>query len=370
MLDALGEETARLLRSAPRGERRHPQEGRGPGRAGSSRTPAPRPTGRAAKPRRSSQTRSAEAEAKAAELLAAAEARAAAALDAATAESNSIVDHARHQGREMLEEAKSARERVLGDLVRRRALLNGQIEELRGGRDRLLDAYRTVKRTFLEATEALAQVEARAAVERTTSHAEPIDIAAEIAAEIEELDAALPGGVTDSADAETADEHAASDSTGAAGSAADDEFSEHVQLVPASASDSATTEETEVATALADVDTLFARLRAGHDDAAASGETSESPTEAAADGPRISVDEWRERRSHAISPLSAPLLKKAKRRRAGRSERIARLGPAPQGPPHSPAGAGRSRRGPRRLGDGAAGFGRPRVPGGPDRGGP
>ena len=45
--------------------------------------------------------------------------------------------------------------------------LHGQIEELRTGRDHLLDAYRTVKRTFLEATEALAQVEVRAAEERT-----------------------------------------------------------------------------------------------------------------------------------------------------------------------------------------------------------
>ena len=48
---------------------------------------------------------------------------------------------------------------------------SAQIEELRGGRDRLLDAYRTVKRTFLEATEALAQVEARAAAERSTTAA-------------------------------------------------------------------------------------------------------------------------------------------------------------------------------------------------------
>ena len=69
---------------------------------------------------------------------------------------------ARQQGREMLDEAKATRERVLADLFRRRELLQSQIDELRTGRDHLLDAYRVVKRTFLEATEALAQVEARA----------------------------------------------------------------------------------------------------------------------------------------------------------------------------------------------------------------
>ena len=77
----------------------------------------------------------------------------------------------------MLDEAKHARERVLADLVRRRTLLQAQIEALRSGRDHLLDAYRIVKRTFLEATEALAQVEARAADERAATTAEPIDIA-------------------------------------------------------------------------------------------------------------------------------------------------------------------------------------------------
>ena len=66
----------------------------------------------------------------------------------------------------MLDEARVARERVLADLGRRRSLLQAQVEELRQGRDRLLEAYRVVKRTFLDATEALAHVEARAASQR------------------------------------------------------------------------------------------------------------------------------------------------------------------------------------------------------------
>ena len=57
------------------------------------------------------------------------------------------------------------RERILADLGRRRMLLQAQIDELRAGRDRLLDSYRVVKRTLNDATEALVQVEARAAQE-------------------------------------------------------------------------------------------------------------------------------------------------------------------------------------------------------------
>lgn len=72
---------------------------------------------------------------------------------------------ARAAGREIVEEAQAVRERVLSDLATRRALLQTQLEELRGGRDRLLDAYRTVKRTLDEATDALAQVESRASSE-------------------------------------------------------------------------------------------------------------------------------------------------------------------------------------------------------------
>jgi len=54
---------------------------------------------------------------------------------------------------------------VLADLGRRRNLLQVQVDELRAGRDRLLDGYRVVKRTLTDATEALAGVEVRAAAE-------------------------------------------------------------------------------------------------------------------------------------------------------------------------------------------------------------
>ncbi len=158
-----------------------------------------------------------------------------------------MVDAARAQGREMLDEAKAARERVLGDLVRRRALLNAQIEALLRGRDRLLDAYRNVKRTFLEATEALGDVEARAAAERSTTAAEPLDIAAEIAAEIEALEGdspeiEMPGIETPEIDVDV-----------------------DVDVVEAETRAAADDDDDRTTGALADVDSLFARLRSNHD---------------------------------------------------------------------------------------------------------
>src|SRR2546421_8231874 len=239
LLDALGEETARLLRSAREAsdDIRRKAEERAARLVDEAAGDAERTRAEAAELLAS---RVSEAEAKTAELVATAEARASSAIDTAAAEAEALVESARRQGREMLDEAKSARERVLGDLVRRRTLLNAQIEALRGGRDHLLDAYRTVKRTFLDATEALVQVEARAAVERAASSNETIDVAAEIAAEIEKLDIGVP---TDTGDGI---ETAMSSLTAGEGEPGQDP-------------------ETEVATALADVDTLFARLRAGND---------------------------------------------------------------------------------------------------------
>ena len=56
---------------------------------------------------------------------------------------------ARRAGRALVDEARTVRERVLADLGRRRSLLQAQVDELRSGRDRLLDAYRVVKRTLV-----------------------------------------------------------------------------------------------------------------------------------------------------------------------------------------------------------------------------
>ena len=302
----MGEETARLLRSAREAsdDIRAKAEERAARLVDEASSIADRTRAEAVEVLAS---RTAEAEAKSTDMVAAAEARALSMLESARAETEAILEGARHQGREMLDEAKAARERVLGDLVRRRALLNGQIEALRTGRDRLLDAYRTVKGTFLEATEALAQVEARAAEERTASSHEPIDVAAEIAQEIEKLDGELPTELIDVTAVEGAEPGATGES----------ESVERVQLVPVSATATTTSDDADgaTATALADVDTLFARLRAGHDEpdvagAVAGDESEPVPLRV----PASDAKEWRARRAKAIDPLLPAVLKRAKRR--------------------------------------------------------
>jgi DivIVA domain-containing protein len=309
LLDALGEETARLLRSAREAAddiRRRADE-----KAARLIEDAQHLAERTrAEAEEMLAARTQEVETRVADLMAAAEARVRELCDTATAEAESTVESARRQGREMLDEAKAARERVLGDLVRRRALLHGQIEELRGGRDRLLDAYRTVKRTFLDATEALVNVEARAAAERAT--AEPIDVAAEIAAEIEALEGAGEGELATAGEPSVVvDLAGARPEPGAEGSGGEQDSE-------------------SIAGALADVDSLFARIRgagegageaAGAGEAEAAGGEQGEPNAGAEpaaslqdEARKAAATEWRAIRSRAVDPLLAPLLKKTKRR--------------------------------------------------------
>jgi len=316
LLDALGEETARLLRSAREAGdeiRRKAEE-----HAAVVRADAEESAGRALREiDEHVERRREEIESAASETATNAEARAQALADATVAEAEKIIEGARRQGREMLEEAKGARERVLVDLVRRRVLLNAQIEQLRIGRDRLLDAYRSVKRTFLDATEALAQVEGHAAEER--AHAtEPIDIAAEVAAEIEALETAHGDDALVEADVETT-------------------LLVDVASAEQAEPDDDAQDDGETRRALADVDSLFARIRAGHDDApgeegaaiavATLTEASESEATPEMRGagpepgaepepeaePKLTADEWRNLRSDAIDPLLPALLKRTKR---------------------------------------------------------
>ena len=105
------------------------------------------------------------AETEVAEQRAATETELTALREQTTAETAAEIEAAKEAGRELVNEARAVRERILADLGRRRMLLQAQIDELRAGRDRLLDSYRVVKRTLNDATEALVQVEARAAQE-------------------------------------------------------------------------------------------------------------------------------------------------------------------------------------------------------------
>ncbi|HYL53167.1 MAG TPA: hypothetical protein VEZ15_14440, partial [Acidimicrobiia bacterium] len=165
-------------------------------------------------------------------------------------------------------------------------------------------------RTFLEATEALGEVEARAAAERSTTASEPLDVAAEVAAEIDALEAgAAPTEMHAFAPAEIETHEAAADAVDPDAGADDRE------------------NDDRATGALADVDSLFARLRSTQDAPAgavpAQPETADGQPEMerapgldeeAPDGERIvTASEWREVRARAVDPLLGPLLKKAKR---------------------------------------------------------
>ncbi len=84
-----------------------------------------------------------------------AEALLASATDAqqeAAAERERIIEEAKDEGRAMLAEVKDVRSRILEDLQRRRDLGRSQIERLAAGRDQLLAAYAAVRENIDEIT--------------------------------------------------------------------------------------------------------------------------------------------------------------------------------------------------------------------------
>ncbi len=189
LLDALGEETARVLRSAQESaeqirsraeEKAHATIADAEAAAAATRESA---DADAAAMRDAAQTAAAAREDEASQyaeqlretveaeveaLRTATDAATEAMRDESIAAASSEIEASKEAGRELVNEARAVRERILADLGRRRLLLQAQVDELRAGRDRLLDAYRVVKRTLGDATEALVQVEARAGLELST----------------------------------------------------------------------------------------------------------------------------------------------------------------------------------------------------------
>ena len=228
--------------------------------------------------------------------------------------------------------------------------------QLRAGRDNLLDAYRVVKRSFLEATGALAQVEARAAAERV---AHENDRTAESSTSADRVDRRADGERRRVVAGRTGRETAETASVGRAGRRA-----------------------SRATPSLADVDSLFARIRAGQaegrstPDARRSRGRAEVETPAEPDAGRGRIDDAGRARSRrvaetdgagpsaAVEPEAEAPIRAGRRargvagaarrgarpaarrrrqagqaRRAGRSERAARRGAPPQGPPDRGAGA-------------------------------
>ena len=88
-------------------------------------------------------------------------------VESARGEAESVRAKAEQERALTIEGANSTRERILDDLGRRRRVATVQIEQLRAGRERLLEAYSVVRRTLEEAQEELsrADAEARAAAD-------------------------------------------------------------------------------------------------------------------------------------------------------------------------------------------------------------
>lgn len=97
-----------------------------------------------------------------AQVRAQAETEAGAIAAKARSDAGAVVEAGEASARRLMQEAEAARAQVLGDLGRRRRMINVQVEQLRAGRDRLLDAYRVVRRTLDEVSDELERVEVEA----------------------------------------------------------------------------------------------------------------------------------------------------------------------------------------------------------------
>jgi DivIVA domain-containing protein len=337
LLDALGEETTKLLRNAREAARdiRTRAEETSARLRGDAQEDADRVRAEAAE-LLDAKTR--EADAVAAETLARADAGVEERRREVEVRVAAELDEAKTRGRAMVDEARAVRERMLADLAHRRGLLQAQIAELRAGRDHLLDAYRSVKRTFLDATDALAAVEARFAQSRPL----PLDDA--------EIEAALRPDPGETASAELAeslepDTEPVVDEANASAAAAEANAADDVAPAsPSDATDAAgptdTTDTTDTATddgaddgpAVGD---LFARIRAEANEtepeAGLEPHTESEPEPAATDATdAVTVDagdpqagasdagevdrpDPRERAATALAPVLASGAKRAKR---------------------------------------------------------
>jgi DivIVA domain-containing protein len=144
---ALGQETTRVLRSA------HDAAGDMKARAEEGATQvihvAHEEAARIrAEGERGAAERASEAEVTAARIRSGAAAEADSVVEAAREEAQATLAGVQEDCRGMVREAQEVRARVLADLVRRRRALYGQVEQLRGGRQNLVEALREARRSF------------------------------------------------------------------------------------------------------------------------------------------------------------------------------------------------------------------------------
>lgn len=144
LLEHLGEETARVLRSAQ--EAADEIKANATNRAQAIVEEAEAEAGRAralAESLLADRTR--EAEAAATAIQRDIEGKAQAELRQAARDAHAELEAARQRGREMVSEARAVRERILADLAKRRTALQTELDELRAAREGLIGAGRVVK---------------------------------------------------------------------------------------------------------------------------------------------------------------------------------------------------------------------------------
>jgi DivIVA domain-containing protein len=177
LTSALGEETARVLKSAY--DAAHEVKANAEGESARILAEAADQAGRLRVEAESLLARrTAEAEESAAATRREAEDDAERARSAARADAEGILEGARRQGRAMVEEAYQLRSRVLGDLSRRRRALQEQLERLRVGRESLLEAIRLARVSIERIDQSLRPPEP-AAAEPEPAGPEPEPAAAE-----------------------------------------------------------------------------------------------------------------------------------------------------------------------------------------------
>lgn len=138
--------------------------------------------------------RTEEADAAAAEIRAVAQAEAASLVDHARREAEAARAEVVDQARQVVHEAQAARARVLADLARRRRIAHTQVEQLRAGRERLLEAYRVVRRTLDEVADELARAEPEARTAAAVA-ARRLEVALESGAELPDEEPGEAGAV-------------------------------------------------------------------------------------------------------------------------------------------------------------------------------
>jgi len=109
-------------------------------------------------------------------------------IASAHVEAEQLAEDGRTQGREMVNEAQMVRERMLSDLARKRHTGRAQVEQLRAGRDRLLESLTVAQGDLDHAVNDLVESvpEARAAAERAG-----LRVAAEVVPTVERLEAEI-----------------------------------------------------------------------------------------------------------------------------------------------------------------------------------